>query len=37
MAAFAFINSCDLSEANPVRLRCAMVDADFLPTFGIRP
>jgi putative ABC transport system permease protein len=37
MAAFGFTNSCDLNEANPLRLRCAMVDADFLPIFGIRP
>ena len=37
MAAFAFTSDCDLSEANPVRLRCGQVDASFLPTFRIRP
>lgn len=28
---------CDLNDTNPVRLRCARVDATFLPTLGIRP
>jgi putative ABC transport system permease protein len=28
---------CDLTEANPVRLSCALVEANFLTTFGIRP
>ena len=28
---------CDLTERDPVRMGCAHVDADFLPTFGIRP
>ena len=37
MAAFAFINSCDLSEANPVRLRCAMVDAASSPLLASAP
>jgi predicted permease len=34
---FGFINDCDLSEQNAVRLRCAMVESTFLPTFGIQP
>ena len=34
---FGFINDCDLSEANAVRLRCAQVESTFLPTFGIQP
>ncbi|HYW42352.1 MAG TPA: ABC transporter permease [Bryobacteraceae bacterium] len=37
MAGFAFISDCDLTEPNPLRLRCARVDAPFLATFGIRP
>ncbi|HLK63169.1 MAG TPA: ABC transporter permease [Bryobacteraceae bacterium] len=37
MAAFGFSSPCDLTESNPVRLSCALVDAAFLPTFGIRP
>ncbi len=28
---------CDLTEQNPVRLKCALVEASFLPTFGIQP
>jgi putative ABC transport system permease protein len=28
---------CDLTEQNPVRLKCALVESTFLPTFGIRP
>lgn len=37
MASFGFTSDCDLTEPNPVRLRCTQVDATFLPTFGIRP
>ncbi len=37
MASFGFISACDLTEADPVRLSCARIDSDFLPTFGIRP
>ena len=37
MASFAFTSGCDLTETNPVRLRCTQVDADYLTTFGIRP
>src|SRR3989442_2329636 len=28
---------CDLTEHNPVRLKCALVESTFLPTFGIQP
>jgi len=28
---------CDLTEKNPVRLKCALVESTFLPTFGIQP
>ena len=28
---------CDLTEQNPVRLQCALVESTFLPTFGIQP
>jgi predicted permease len=34
---FGFISDCDLSEQNAVRMRCAMVESTFLPTFGIQP
>lgn len=37
MASFGFTSDCDLTERNPVRLRCTQVDAAFLTTFGIRP
>src|SRR3989442_4521245 len=28
---------CDVTERNPVRLKCALVESTFLPTFGIQP
>jgi putative ABC transport system permease protein len=28
---------CDITEQNPVRLSCALVEANFLSTFGIHP
>src|SRR3989440_11194177 len=28
---------CDLTEQNPVRLKCALVESSFLPTFGVQP
>jgi putative ABC transport system permease protein len=28
---------CDLTEQNPVRLKCALVESTFLSTFGIQP
>jgi predicted permease len=37
MAGFGFTSDCDLTENNPVRLRCTQIDAAFLPTFGIQP
>ena len=37
MTSFGFISDCDLSEQNAVRMRCAMVESTFLPTFGIQP
>ncbi len=37
MAAFGFTSDCDLTETHPERLRCARVDAPYLPTFGIEP
>src|SRR5271163_258440 len=31
------VDSCNVTEANPVHLICASVAANFLPTFGISP
>jgi len=31
------IHDCDLTAAHPVRLACAQVEANFLPTLGIQP
>lgn len=31
------VEPCDLTEVNPVRLDCASVESDFLPTLGIAP
>ncbi len=31
------VTDCDLSTANPVRLSCAQVEANFLPTLGVQP
>ncbi|HKV62095.1 MAG TPA: ABC transporter permease [Candidatus Acidoferrum sp.] len=28
---------CDLTEQNPVRLKCALVESTFLPTFSMQP
>jgi predicted permease len=28
---------CDITEQNPIRLNCALVDANFLSTLGLRP
>ncbi|HYL74935.1 MAG TPA: ABC transporter permease [Bryobacteraceae bacterium] len=33
----AGIADCDLTESNPVRLGCARVEANFLPTLGLAP
>jgi putative ABC transport system permease protein len=37
VTSFGFISDCDLSDQNAVRMRCAMVESTFLPTFGIQP
>ena len=37
MGAWEMVRDCDLSESNPVRLRCAVVDAALLPALGIQP
>src|SRR5579863_4061796 len=37
MAAFNFVQDCDVTERHPERIRCARVDAAFLPMFGIQP
>ena len=31
------VSSCDLTEERPLRLNCATVEANFLPTLGISP
>jgi len=31
------VNECDLNDTNPVRLICARVESNFLPTLGIQP
>ena len=31
------VDECDLTERNPARLRCASVEANFLPALGISP
>jgi predicted permease len=31
------VNACNVTEANPVHLQCALVAQTFLPTFGISP
>jgi len=33
----AGVADCDLSDTNPVRLRCARIDSTLLPTLGIQP
>jgi putative ABC transport system permease protein len=37
MGAWSGVGDCDLSDANPVRLRCGYVDGRLLPTLGTRP
>ena len=37
MASTTGVYDCDLTAQNPARLRCAHVDAAFLPTLGIQP
>ena len=31
------VADCDVTEQNPVRLNCALVEQTFLPTFGVQP
>jgi putative ABC transport system permease protein len=31
------VTDCDLTAANPARLRCAYVESSFLPTLGLQP
>jgi putative ABC transport system permease protein len=37
MGAWSGVGDCDLTDANPVRLRCGYVDSHLLPTLGIQP
>jgi putative ABC transport system permease protein len=37
LGAWSGETDCDLTETNPVRLRCARVDSHLLPTLGIQP
>jgi len=37
LTSYTGVDECDLTERNPVRLRCASVEANFLATLGISP
>ena len=37
MGAWSGVRDCDVTDGNPVRLRCGVVDAHFLPALGIHP
>jgi predicted permease len=37
MGEWSGVGDCDLTDANPVRLHCGIVDSHFLPTLGIQP
>lgn len=37
MSSWSGVGDCDITAENPLRLECARVAADFLPTFGIQP
>jgi predicted permease len=37
MGVWSGVSDCDLSDANPVRLQCGIVDSHLLPTLGIQP
>ena len=37
MAAFNFVQPCDVTGSNPERVGCARVDAGFLPMLGLQP
>ena len=37
MGEWSGVGDCDLTDANPVRLRCGIIDSHLLPTLGIQP
>ena len=37
ISSWSGVTDCDLTTPSPVRLACAQVEANFLPTLGIRP
>ena len=37
MGVWSGVGDCDLTDANPVRLRCGVIDSHLLPTLGIQP
>jgi predicted permease len=37
MGEWSGVGDCDLTAANPVRLRCGIVDSQLLPTLGVQP
>ena len=37
LGAWSGVGDCDLNDTNPVRLRCAYVDASLLPALGVGP
>ena len=37
MGVWSGVNDCDLTDANPARLQCGIVDSHLLPTLGIQP
>src|SRR5574341_1316274 len=37
LASWTGVRDCDLTDTNPVRLRCASVESALLPTLGVRP
>ena len=37
MTSWTGVNTCDLTEHNALRLTCASVEANFLPTLGVAP
>ncbi|HSB13758.1 MAG TPA: ABC transporter permease [Bryobacteraceae bacterium] len=37
LGAWSGVSDCDLNDTNPVRLRCAYVDASLLPALGVEP
>ena len=37
MGVWSGVNDCDLTDSNPARLQCGIVDSHLLPTLGIQP